>query len=229
MQKDYKIIPNVKHSACIVDLLSRAGKLEKAEEFINQSNFQQDPILWRALLSACRVHKDIATGQRIANTVINLEPQAAASYILLHNIYTDAGKELAAGKIRNLMKERRVKKEPGLSWIEIGSVVHCFTAGDYSHPKSDEIYQKLNEMLGSYKERGGYGYKCHSEKLAVGLGLMCLPRLAPVRVMKNLRICEECHDTMKYISKMEKRELVIRDAIRFHRFRDGCCSCRDYW
>ncbi|CAM8901081.1 unnamed protein product [Rhodiola kirilowii] len=246
MKTDHGIIPNVKHSSCVVDLLGRAGRLAEAENFIKQSDFHNNAIIWRALLAACRVHKNIATGQRVAETVIKLEPQAAASYVLLYNIYADAGKEVSAGKVRDMMTERRVKKEPGLSWIEIGSTVHSFVAGDHSHPKSHAIYQKLEEMLLKMEETvqtekpvmDSFGLKidrkvtitnCHSEKLAVACGLIYLPPSAPVRVMKNLRTCQDCHTTMKFISKLEKRELIIRDAIRFHRFREGLCSCNDYW
>jgi putative heme iron utilization protein len=70
---------------------------------------------------------------------------------------------------------------------------------------------------------------CHSDKLAVAFGMIHLPQSAPIRVMKNLRVCRDCHLTMKLISKSESREIILRDAIRFHHFRDGSCSCGDYW
>lgn len=246
MKKEYGIHPNVKHCACMVDLLGRAGRLNDAENFISESGFGDDPVLWRALLSSCRIHKNTETGARVAERVIELDPNASASYVLLYNMYLDAGNEPLALRTRDLMKAHGVKKEPGLSWIEIGASVHNFVVGDKSHPKSDAIYSKLNEMLSRIErvddhkddtlefediqlEHKESMFNCHSEKLAVALGVLLLSKSAPIRVMKNLRICADCHTTMKLFSRNERREIVVRDAIRFHRFKNGSCSCKDYW
>ncbi|XP_028792918.1 pentatricopeptide repeat-containing protein At3g13880 [Neltuma alba] len=247
MKKDYGIAASVKHNACIVDLLGRAGRLEDAQNFIFDSGFENDPVLWRALLSACKVHKDTVMAKHVADRVIELEPQAAASYVLLYNVYNEAGKEKPALEVRKLMQNRGVKKEPGISWIEVGSKVYSFVVGDHSHPMSQLIYSRLEEMLEKIKRivsdnaklplsisgvelRGKTGLKGHhSEKLAVTFGILFLPKSAPVRVMKNLRVCSDCHTIMKLISEIEKREIILRDAIRFHHFREGSCSCKDYW
>ena len=246
MKKDYCITVNVRHCACVVDLLGRAGKLADAENFILNSGFKDDPVMWRALLSACRVYKDSVTGKRAAERVIELEPQGSASYVLLYNIYNDVGIKLPATKIRELMKDRGVKKEPGLSWIEVGNKVHSFSVGDRSHPMSKVIYARLEEILerivkiGYIEERPissisepklkvSTVMNFHSEKLAVTFGILSLPASAPVRVMKNLRVCQDCHTVMKLFSKVEKREIILRDSIRFHHFREGSCSCGDYW
>jgi pentatricopeptide repeat protein len=98
MKKDYGITANVKHSACIVDLLGRAGRLEEAQRFIIDSGFEDDPVMWRALLGACKVHKDTDMGKHIADKVIELEPHEAASYVLLSNIYNDVGKKKHASE-----------------------------------------------------------------------------------------------------------------------------------
>ncbi|RHN50517.1 putative tetratricopeptide-like helical domain, DYW domain-containing protein [Medicago truncatula] len=246
MKKDYGMAANVKHSACIVDLLGRAGRLEEAQRFIYDSGFEDDPVLWRALLGACKVHKDTEMGKRIADKVIELEPHEAASYVLLYNLYNDVGKKKHALEVRKLMQDRGVKKEPGISWIEVGNTVHTFLVDDRSHPISELIYSRLGELLAKIKEisfdneklafyiseteqSGTVRMSHHSEKLAVTFGIISLPISAPVRVMKNLRVCSDCHTTMKLISKVEKREIILRDAIRFHHFKDGVCSCKDYW
>ncbi|KAK2970914.1 hypothetical protein RJ640_007605 [Escallonia rubra] len=246
MTRDHGLTPNEKHCACIVDLLGRAGRLADAESFILDSGFAGVPVVWRALLSACRLHKDTVMGKLVGERVIELEPEAAASYVLLYNLYNDSGMEKSATKIRDLMKERGVKKEPGVSWIEVGNRVHSFMVGDKSHTSSTKIYARLEEMLEKIKkmgftneshvsdacefeERQGSAVNHHSEKLAVTLGLISLPPSAPVRVMKNLRVCQDCHTIMKFLSKLEKREIILRDRIRFHHFREGFCSCGDYW
>ncbi|KAF9612044.1 hypothetical protein IFM89_037963 [Coptis chinensis] len=245
MKNDHGLNPNVKHCASVVDLLGRAGRLDDAEKFIMQSGFENDAVMWRALLSACQVHGASVTGERVAKRVIELKPQAAASYVLLYNIYSDAGIQLPATEIRDLMKERGVKKEPGLSWIQIGATVHSFLVGDRSHSKSPLIYKTLGEMLekikkigyvekkpgfsASQQEQKDFVANYHSEKLALALGIISLPQSAPIKIMKNLRVCQDCHTTMKFVSRVDGREIILRDHIRFHRFRDGSCSCRDYW
>ncbi|TKW18958.1 hypothetical protein SEVIR_5G466800v4 [Setaria viridis] len=245
MNKEYGLAPTIKHCTCVVDLLGRAGRLGDAEAFIRDSVFHDDPVIWRSLLASCRIHGDMERGQLAADRIMELEPTTSASYVILYNMYLDAGELSLASKTRDLMKERGVKKEPGLSWIELKSGVHSFVAGDKSHPESNAIYEKLSEMLSKIEKLGSTGNAstestgisgreqnlvgCHSEKLAVAFGMIHLPQSAPVRVMKNLRVCRECHSTMKLISRSENREIILRDAIRFHHFRGGACSCGDYW
>lgn len=237
MKGRYGISPTEKHCACIVDLYGRAGRLSDAKTFIMGSGFSDAPVMWRALLSSCRIHKNTEIGKHVTERLIELDPEASSSYVLLYNIYNEAKMESQAMKIRDLMSNRRIKKEPGLSWIEAGNRVSSFLVGDKSHPQSESIYVKLNDVLGKIKKVGyrdgekgnGFMVNPHSEKLAVCFGLISLIGCVPVRVMKNLRVCEDCHVVMKLISKVEKREIVLRDPIRFHRFRDGTCSCGDYW
>ncbi|KAM2027705.1 hypothetical protein ACFX1T_019959 [Malus domestica] len=243
MKKDYDMSTNVEHCACVVDLLGRAGRLADAEKFIFNSSFEDNPVMWRALFSACRVYMDTVAAKRVAEKLIDLEAQAAASYVLLYNIYNDAGIELPTKRNRELMKNRGVKKEPGLSWIEVGNKVHSFDSGDRSHQIVQLIYTRLEEMLHKIKKIDCIVGKLitsepklkdskvnyDSEKLAVTFGIISLPPSAPIRVMKNLRVCCDCHTTMKLFSEVEKREIILRDPIRFHHFRDGACSCRDYW
>lgn len=245
LKKDYGMKYNLKHCTCMVDLFGRAGRLAEAEKFILNSDFKDNSVVWRALLSACRVYNDTAAAEHVGARVIELEPHVASSYVLLYNVYIDAGMELHATKIRELMKDRGVKKEPGLSWMEVGHKVHSFVVGDRSHPMSQLIYARLKVMLERIKKIGYFDQKSvsssdlgikdhnmvnyHSEKLAVTFGMIVLPTSAPIRVMKNMRVCCDCHSTMKLFSKVEKREIVLRDPIRFHHFKDGDCSCRDYW
>lgn len=121
MKNDYGMKTNVQHCACVVDLLSRSGSLVDAENFILNSGFKDNPVMWRALLSSCRVYKDTVIGKHVAEKVIELDPQESSSYVLLYNIYADAGMESPARKIRELMEHRGIKKEPGQSWIELGN------------------------------------------------------------------------------------------------------------
>lgn len=115
--KDDGVEASIEHYCCVVDLFGRAGRLSEAENFILASGFRNNPIMWRALLSSCRVYNDTVAGKRAAMKVIELEPQDSSSYVLLHNIYADTAVEPLAARIRELMQQRGVRKEPGLSWI----------------------------------------------------------------------------------------------------------------
>lgn len=144
------------------------------------------------------------------------------------------------------MKEHNVVKIPGYSWIEIKSVTHEFRSGDRIHPELTSIHNKLNELDGKMKVAGyvpdlefvlhdveeEHKEKLllwHSEKLAIAFGLIKTAPGTPIRVFKNLRVCGDCHRAIKFISEIEKREIIVRDTTRFHHFRNGICSCGDYW
>ena len=118
--------------------------------------------------------------------------------------------------------------------------------GDRSHPQSDDIYAKLAEItmllrLEGYmprttnvladieEEEKETALSYHSEKIAIAFMLISTPPCTPISVVKNLRVCADCHLAIKLISKVYNREIVVRDRSRFHHFRNGSCSCRDYW
>ena len=143
-------------------------------------------------------------------------------------------------------EDKGVKKEPGRSWIEAKNEVHAFFAGDRLHPLADKIYEFLEDLN---KRAAEMGYKqdkyrllneleqeqkdptarIHSEKLAVSFGLISLSSEVPIRVIKNIRVCNDCHTWMKFISELAGRVIILRDAYRFHHFEGGSCSCGDYW
>lgn len=148
-------------------------------------------------------------------------------------------------KARRAMREAAVKKEAGCSWVTMKDGVHVFVSGDKSHPERDLIYKKLKELNKRIRDAGYVPetkfalydlepenkeelLSYHSEKLAVAFVLTRESGL-PIRIMKNLRICGDCHSAFKYISKIAGRQIVLRDSNRFHHFVDGSCSCGDYW
>nr|GEX47448.1 pentatricopeptide repeat-containing protein At2g27610 [Tanacetum cinerariifolium] len=246
MVKDHGVEPTSEHYSCMVDLYSRAGLLEKALAFINNMPFPAGAIIWRSLLAACRVHKNIEIGNIAGDKLMSLKPQDSAAYVLLSNLYATSGNWQERSKVRKLMDERNVKKEAGYSWIEIKNKTYSFVAGDTSHPLSDLIYSKLEE-LGLRLRDAGYlpdtSYVLHdvedehkedilfrhSERLAVAFGLISTPKGTLLQILKNLRVCGDCHTVFKILSQIEEREIVVRDSNRFHHFKDGVCSCGEYW
>ncbi|KAM0901664.1 hypothetical protein ACQ4PT_019825 [Festuca glaucescens] len=247
MISDFGCSPSAKHKACIVDLLGRVGKMAEAEDFIMGSGSENDPVLWRALLRACRIHGDKERGIRTGEKLMDLEPFAATSYVVLYNLYMDAGKVSLAMRTRGLMRERGVSKETGISWAESGGSIRHFADGDSSCQQNNAVHARLEDLLVRVKQRtecGGtdvweLGFQSrkavesslgrHGELLAVAFGLSTLPSVAPVTVMKNQRISLESHETLKLLSGQENRGIIVRDPTHFHRFDQGSCSCRDYW
>ncbi|GLJ44760.1 hypothetical protein SUGI_0941230 [Cryptomeria japonica] len=246
MSDSYCITPTLDHYVCMVDLLGRAGYLQEALNFVVKMPVKLDVFVWLCLLSACRSEKNIRLGEFVATLLFELEYGHNAPYVLLSNIYAEAGRWADVKKVRKLMKDRGVKKIPGCSWIEVDKMVHAFCIGDRSHPQTQEIYAKL-EILSWEMKAAGYipdtrfvlndveeedkeFLLCHhSEKLAITFGLLNMAAGTTIRVVKNLRVCRDCHTASKFISKIVAREIVVRDANRFHHFKHGQCSCGDYW
>jgi pentatricopeptide repeat protein len=246
MSQNYGIVPTNEHYGCMVDLLGRAGHLNEAENLIKDMPLEANATVWGALLGACRVHSDLMRAERAAENYLKIDPENAAVYVTLSQLYAASGLWDSAAKVRKLMDDRGLKKEPGRSWIEVEGEVNSFVAEDRSHPQSTEIFAKLDGLIQSMKKEGYVPdtrfvahdvdeqekeeVVCHhSEKLAIAYGLLKTPPGTPIHIFKNLRVCGDCHNATKFISKIVGREIVARDASRFHHFKDGVCSCGDYW
>ena len=65
--------------------------------------------------------------------------------------------------------------------------------------------------------------------MAVAFGLLNTEAGSEIVVIKNLRVCGDCHSFLKVVSANTNRAFLVRDASRFHRFDGGVCSCKDYW
>lgn len=246
MSVQHRIEPNVAHYGCMVDLLGRAGRLREAYEVIKSMPLKPNSIIWGALLGACRVHKDTNMAETAAKKLLEIEPQNGAVYVSLCNIYAACESWENLREIRKLMMDRGIKKIPGCSLIEMNGFVHEFVAGDESHAQSKEIYLKLDEMTRDLKfagylpdtsevsldtgeeEKENALYR-HSEKLAMAFGLISSGPGVTIRIVKNLRMCVDCHLVAKLVSKVYNREIIVRDKTRYHHFRHGSCSCNEYW
>lgn len=246
LMKKHVIEPQVSHYVTIVDLLGRAGLLDRALKFIREMPIEPTAAVWKALLGACRMHKNMELGAYAAEHVFELDPYDSGPHVLLSNIYASAGRWGDVAKVRRMMKESGVKKEPACSWVEIENAVHLFVANDDAHPQREDIYRKWEEISGKIKEIGyvpdtshvllfvdqherEVKLQYHSEKLALAFALLKTPPSSPIQIKKNIRVCGDCHSAIKFVSKLVDREIIVRDTNRFHHFHDGLCSCRDYW
>ncbi|XP_077210402.1 pentatricopeptide repeat-containing protein At4g33170-like [Tasmannia lanceolata] len=248
MSDDFGVAPGLEHYTCVVGAMARGGRIADAEYLTQTMPFEPDAAVWRTLLSACAVHGAADIGEAVGKRLLEHNPRDDAAYIMLSNIHAANGRWDQMAEVRTTMKDRGVKKEGGRSWIELRGEVHSFIAGDRRHKQTSEIYAKLAELM---EEIAKLGYVeasevvlhevevaekreslwYHSEKLAVAFGVVsgAAPPGKALRVVKNLRICRDCHEAFKYMSRVLEREIVVRDVNRYHTFKSGICTCKDYW
>ncbi|CAI0440476.1 unnamed protein product [Linum tenue] len=151
MASDYGIPLRMEHYACAIDLLGRAGHLNEAKLLIESMPHKPDAMVWKTLLAACRACGDLDLATQVASHLLELEPGEHCSYVILSNMYARLGKWDKKASLTRLMKERKVKKVPGWSWIEVNNEVHSFIADDRSSTHCQEIYRKLNELMEEMK------------------------------------------------------------------------------
>ncbi|CAN1846424.1 Pentatricopeptide repeat-containing protein At2g29760, chloroplastic [Linum perenne] len=246
MERVYGVVPEVKHYACMVDMLGRAGHLEEAMKFIENMPLAPSASVWGALLSACCIHGNLELAEKACSHLLDIEPGNHGAYILLSNLYAKSENWEGVSRLRQQMRESGLKKEQGCSSIEINGTVNEFIVGDIAHPLSRNIYTKLDEIMARLRSHGYVAntshvlqfveeedvkekaLKLHSEKLAIAFGLISTNPPQPIRIVKNLRVCGDCHTVAKLISKVYNRDIVLRDRYRFHHFSGGHCSCGDY-
>lgn len=246
---DKQIKPKVEHYACMVDLLGRAGRLKEAKNLIENMPLKPNVGIWQTLLSACRVHGDLEIGREVGNKLLSLDGNNTVNYVMMSNIYADAGCWIECERLREMVKMKGLKKEGGRSWVEIDKEVHFFYNGDETDPFTEKIHEVLKEVEKRMRAEMGYvpgvkfalhdvedeskeeSLRVHSEKLAIGFALVCggFEGKRTIRIFKNLRVCGDCHSFIKGLSKVLKLVFLVRDANRFHKFEDGLCSCADYW
>ncbi|BFG15143.1 hypothetical protein CerSpe_014170 [Prunus speciosa] len=250
MQEKHGITPTAKHYTCIVDMLGRTGRLNEAYELAKsiEAEPNQEALLWGTLLSASRLHGRVDIAVEASRRLIDSNQQVVGAYVTLSNAYALNGEWETAHDLRSEMRRTGVQKEPGCSWVEVKDSSYVFYAGDVSScARGNEVVTLLRELEGKMKQRGYVGGSrglvfvdveeeakegivgLHSERLALGFALVSVPKGVTIRIMKNLRMCRDCHEAFKLISDIVEREFVVRDVNRFHHFKSGSCTCRDFW
>ncbi|RAL51832.1 hypothetical protein DM860_010550 [Cuscuta australis] len=241
--------PSLEHYGLMIDLLCRSNLIEEAYSFFDSMPIPPNPAILRSLLAGCKTKKEkkiLERGETTGKHLIELEPQNPENYILLSSLYASVSNWERMREVRKQMKDEGIKAVPGCSSIELDGYVHEFTMGDWSHPESEDINGILREITDKVNGSGheprvscvlhdvsdeekGNALCQHSERLAIAYGLLKTKAPKIIRVVKNLRVCWDCHEVTKIISKVYNREIIVRDRVRFHKFKDGSCSCRDFW
>ncbi|KAL1331671.1 hypothetical protein HN51_048933 [Arachis hypogaea] len=246
MVTEYSVRPLIQHYGCMVDLYGRAGRIDDAWNVVKSMPMEPDVMIWGALLSGARMHGDIETCEVSIKKLLELDPSNSGAYVLLSNVYAKLGRWREVRHLRELMEARGIKKVPGCSLVEIDGVLHEFFVGDDSHLETQDIYRMLDEIMKRLKRQGYVGdtsevlldldeegkesaLSLHSEKLAIAYCFLKTRPGTTIRIVKNLRICKDCHVAIKMMSREFNREIIVRDCNRFHHFKNGACSCKDYW
>lgn len=246
MKFEHGIEPTVQHYGCLVDLLGRAGRLREALELVESMPIRPNDVIWRSLLSACRVHGDVEIGDIAARNLLQLNTRNPGDYVVLSNMYARAQRWDDAARVRTEMASKGLVQTPGFSMVEAQRKVFKFVSHDMSHPQCRGVNETIHQMEWQLRFDGYVAdtsqvlldvdedekrerLKYHSQKLAIAFALIHTSPGSPVRIVRNLRMCSDCHTYTKFISVIYEREVTVRDRNRFHHFKDGTCSCRDYW
>ncbi|KAK6146562.1 hypothetical protein DH2020_020431 [Rehmannia glutinosa] len=152
MESVYDIQPTVDHYGCMVDLLSRAGRLGEAVKLIEGMPMEPSAGIWGALFGACMIHKDFELGRIVGNHLIKLQPYHSGRYALLANLYSKCYNWEAAADVRKKMNEVGVEKTRGCSWIESNGVLHEFVAFEKSQVASESVYDILDDLTAQIKQ-----------------------------------------------------------------------------
>ncbi|QHO36267.1 hypothetical protein HN51_029591 [Arachis hypogaea] len=246
MKLDYGIEPKIEHYGCMLDLIGRTGNLDQALSFIEEMPLLPTARIWGSLLNASRNKGNIELAELAAERILSIKHDNTGCYILLSNMYAEAGRWEKVEHIKSIMKKKGLEKTLPCSTVETKFRLHRFTNKQRSHDESAMVYEVL-DIISRNMDHG----KCihsatkfkpselaskkanspenHSVRLAICFGLISTKLGDPVLVRKNTRICEDCHVAAKRISHITRREIIVGDPKVFHHFRDGYCSCGDYW
>jgi len=243
---------DVRHRNCVIDALARVGLLDDA---VDEARSLEDNsiIAWTSVMGGARTHNRLDIGALALNEIRRLNPKntnetLAPACVLMAHLFTKHSHHEEAAQLRRHMKDEGIRKIPGESSIEVNGVVHTFRVGT-SHPEmkqiialNDELHERLREQ--GYRpdvewvDRGAdtsdhrkERLLCeHSERLALVYGLLhSKDNQQPLTLFKNLRVCGDCHNATKHVSKLLSRTIVVKDANRWHIFENGKCSCCDFW
>ncbi|XP_010545853.1 PREDICTED: pentatricopeptide repeat-containing protein At5g50390, chloroplastic-like isoform X2 [Tarenaya hassleriana] len=250
MTGDHKIKPRAMHYACMIELLGREGLLDEAFALIRRTPFKATANMWAALLDACRAHGNMELGKLAAEKLYGMEPEKLGNYVVLFNLYNSMGKREEATGVLKTLRDKGLRIMPACSWVEVRDQTHCFLSGDkcdtYGETVKRQIYQKSDDLMEEIRENGCLPegeetllpdveeneervLRYHSEKLALAYGLINTPNWKPLQITQSHRMCNDCHKTVQFASLVSGREIVVRDASKFHHFKQGQCSCGGYW
>ncbi|PON63380.1 DYW domain containing protein [Trema orientale] len=219
MKTEYGIAPEMEHYLGILGVYGKCGHLNEAEEYIAKLPFEPTAVVWEVLRDYARIHGDIDLQYRAEEIMAALDPSKAVT----NKNPNPPPKKLTA--INMLDGKNKISEFKNPTLYKDDEKLKALSGMREAGYVPDTRYV-LHDIDQEAKEQA---LLYHSERLAIAYGLISTPARTPLRIIKNLRVCGDCHNAIKIMSKIVGRELIVRDNKRFHHFKDGKCSCGDYW
>lgn len=144
--KDFKLIPQIEHYGCMIDLLGRAGCMEEAEELIKSMPYKANEIILSSFLVACGYSKDVTRAKKVLNEAIEIDPQNDGNYVAMRNLYAAESKWNDAVEIKGLMRKNGANKDVGCSVIEVDGIIREFVAGNKLYPHWEGMHLALGQL-----------------------------------------------------------------------------------
>ncbi|KAL8541380.1 hypothetical protein ACS0TY_002584 [Phlomoides rotata] len=217
MKADYGISPGIEHYLGLLGIFGKPGHLAEAEAYIESLPFEPTAVFWEALMNYARIHGDIDLEDRAEEVMVSLDPSKA----IVNKIPTPPPKKQSS--INMLVGRSRIPEFRNPTLYKDDEKLRAAKKEQAYVPDTRYVLHDIDQEA---KEQA---LLYHSERLAIAYGLISTPARTPLRIIKNLRVCGDCHNAIKIMSRIVGRELIVRDNKRFHHFKDGKCSCNDYW
>ncbi|XP_051146480.1 pentatricopeptide repeat-containing protein At2g15690, mitochondrial [Andrographis paniculata] len=217
MKVDFGISPGIEHYLGLLGVFGKLGHLTEAEAYIKDLPFEPTADVWEALMNYARIHGDIDLEDHAEELMVSLDPSKA----IVNKIPTPPPKKQSA--INMLVGRNRILEFRNLTLYKDDEKLRAAKKEQAYVPDTRYVLHDIDQEA---KEQA---LLYHSERLAIAYGLISTPARTPLRIIKNLRVCGDCHNAIKIMSRIVGRELIVRDNKRFHHFKDGKCSCNDYW
>ncbi|PIN10393.1 hypothetical protein CDL12_17009 [Handroanthus impetiginosus] len=217
MKADYGVSPGIEHYLGLLGVLGKSGHLAEAEAYIETLPFEPTAAIWESLMNYARIHGDIDLEDRAEDLMVSLDPSKAVT----KKIPTPPPKKQSA--INMLVGRNRIPEFRNPTLYKDDEKLRAAKKEQAYVPDTRYVLHDIDQEA---KEQA---LLYHSERLAIAYGLISTPARTPLRIIKNLRVCGDCHNAIKIMSRIVGRELIVRDNKRFHHFKDGKCSCNDYW
>ncbi|KAK8925980.1 Pentatricopeptide repeat-containing protein [Platanthera zijinensis] len=236
MRFEHQITPSEQHYGCIVDLLSRSGRLREAYEVVDSMPMEPTEATWRSILSACEINgRDIEIAESAYRELQKMGSVNAGDCVMLSKLYLDLRRWEEAADTRIEIVNRGLLQVPGFSKVEVKRKIYTFFSHDKSYSESAEVEEMIYQMEWQLRFEG-FGtermkiVEGKSQKIAIAFALLnTRSSVSAIRIFTNLRMCGDCHEYIALISKIFGREIIVRDRGRFHHFGHGSCSCGNCW
>lgn len=144
--EDFKLVPQIEHYGCMVDLLGRAGCLEEAEKLIRSMPYKANEIILSSFLFACGYSKDVKRAKKVLSDAIKLDPGNDGNYVAVRNLYAAERRWNDVEEIKELMRKNGANKEVGCSVIEVDGIIREFVAGNTLHPCWGSMHLILEQL-----------------------------------------------------------------------------------